>query len=249
MSKHENAIELPSGYSLRAACPEDLEPALEMLNLCARAQTGREELTLAELHSEWAAPGADLHTQCRIVVDAQDRIVGYIEVWDNYNPPVDMWVWGRVHPDHEGCGIGTALMTWAQRRAAQAIDRCPTDTRVIMRAGSLSTHEPTKALFDDLDMELVRHFWRMQITFDGTPVPEPVWPEGIVVRPYRHPEDLEATVRTDTDAFRDHLGIHRTARGGRGRQVAPSDRERLCIRSETLVPGYGWRRDRRHLSL
>ena len=53
----------------------------------------------------------------------------------------------------------------------------------------------------------VRQFYRMRIDFDGKAPPEPEWPEGIALRSYRHPEDFEAVIATDYEAFRDHWGF------------------------------------------
>ena len=199
--------ELPSGFSMRPAQAGDLEPCLELINLCARAQTGRDDLTLDQLRSEWSAPGVDPAAQMRLVEDAHGRIVGYIEVWDHDNPPIDVWVWGRIHPDFEGRGIGTALMTWARRRAQRAIERCPSGARVVIRSGAHSRHVPTHTLFEDLGMTPIRHFRRMHTVFEGVPPTEPDWPDGMTVRSYRHPQDLEATLDADTGAFRDHWGF------------------------------------------
>ncbi len=207
MTHTESAIVLPTGYSMRPVQAADLQACFELINLCGRAQTGRDDLTLDQLRSEWSAPGVDPGAQMRLVEDSHGRIVGYIEVWDHDNPPVDMWVWGRVHPEFEGRGIGTALMSWAQQRARKAIDRCPPEARVIIRSGAHTTHVPTYTLFEDLGMTPVRHFWRMHIAFDDTPPVEPVWPDGLTVRTYRHPQDLEPTIRADTEAFRDHWGF------------------------------------------
>jgi mycothiol synthase len=56
-------------------------------------------------------------------------------------------------------------------------------------------------------MSLVRQFYNMKIRFDGQAPATPDWPQGIEQRTYQHPEDLEAVVEADYEAFRDHWGF------------------------------------------
>lgn len=55
-------------------------------------------------------------------------------------------------------------------------------------------------------MMLVRHYWRMVIDLDSSPI-TPVWPEGIQVVTYAEAGDLMAVFRAIHDAFRDHWGF------------------------------------------
>jgi mycothiol synthase len=169
------------------------------------AQIGAEDFTVNEIHSDWQAPGFDLAASTRVAATQDGEIVGYVEVWDGYNPPVNVNVWGRVHPEYEGLGIGTALQTWAHTRARQAIDRVPEGARVAVRSTTISTGQAAKDLLEEMGMALIRHSYRMTIDLEG-PQPQPAWPEGITLRTCDPQADLEAVARANHEAFRDHFG-------------------------------------------
>ncbi|MBZ0296285.1 MAG: GNAT family N-acetyltransferase [Anaerolineae bacterium] len=199
------AVQAKEEFIIRPAQMEDLENAVALMNICSMASVGQEEFDVTEIRAEWMSPGFDLEHSTRMALTADGDIVGYIEVWDVNPVPVRVWVWGRVHPDYEGQGIGTRLMEWAEGRAREAIERVPADAQVIMESGTISTHSPSHALFKDLGMELTRHFYTMRIDMDSPP-PAPQWPEGITVRTLVRGEDDEAAIFATDDAFKDHWG-------------------------------------------
>ena len=150
-------------FRLRETTMSDIESAHALFDLCSRHMIGKPEVTLAHVRSEWTSPGFDIGKSTRVVDGPDGEIIGYVEVWDIDDPPVSIWVWGRVHPDYENQGIGTMLMQWAEQRARQSISRAPEDARVIMRSGSFSTYRPAHDLLADLEMEIERHFLTMFI--------------------------------------------------------------------------------------
>lgn len=199
---------LPAGFSMRPATMADLETAVTLINICAQVQIGADEINKDELRTEWQTPQFSLADSTRMVFAPNGTLVGYVEVWDVSNPPVQIWAWGRVHPDYEKQGIGTALMTWAEQRARQAIARVPDGIQVIMRTGTHHVYDPPKRLFTKLGMEIQRYFWRMVIEIgQNTRIPQAQWPDGIVIRTYEDINDLRAVYRAEEDAFQDHWGF------------------------------------------
>jgi mycothiol synthase len=196
---------LNRSFTLRPANMADLEAAVELFNLCSMHMMGKNEVSLSDVRSEWLLPDFDLEKTTRVAVYNQGQIVGYIEVWDIDELPVNIWVWGRVHPDFEGQGVGTALMDWAEMRARQALNRVPEDIMVVMRSGTFSGYEPAEMLLQERGMKPVRHFYTMAIELDQEP-PRPCWPAGITVRPMRGLEEARDVVWAVRDAFRDHWG-------------------------------------------
>jgi mycothiol synthase len=207
MSHRQTLPILPVGFTIRAPGDQDLDACVTLLERCSEVKQGSDRITDVELRGEWNTPGAALDRNFRVIVDPTGRMVAYMEAWDVQNPPVSIWTWGRVDPDFEGLGLGTALMAWAEEVARAAVDRCPPHAEVVMRAGAVNGYGPACALFEDLGLSQVRQFQRMEIRFDGSPPAPPIWPEGIQLRPYRHPEDLAAVVQADQEAFRDHWGF------------------------------------------
>jgi mycothiol synthase len=198
-----------AGYTIRPASLDDIKGSVEMFNLCSKAMIGAPEFTEDRYVKEWQIPKFDLQHDTRLVIAPAGQIVGCIEVWDVHEPPVHPWVWGRVHPEWEGEGIGTAMMEWALERAREAIPRAPTGARVSARSGTVNTYNPAKELFQNMGMKAIRYGWDMLLDLTEEP-PAPVWPEGISIRTIRHPEDTEAAYRADIDAFKDHWGYIET---------------------------------------
>lgn len=205
LTQTEIQLDLLDEFIMRPATMDDLDTAVAMFNLCSQAQIGADEFTVEEYRPEWESPGFDLENSTRAVFTPDGQLIGLVEVWDLANPPVRVWVWGRVHPDFEGLGIGTMLMKWAERRAYQAIARVPDGIQVVMQSGTVSTYKPSKHLFTSLGMESNRHFWRMVIDLDSD-IPQPTWPAGITVRTFANINDLRAVYKAVDEAFRDHWG-------------------------------------------
>jgi len=205
LTKTETPTLEENQYYLRKATLDDVEAAFELFDTCARHMIGKPEVTLSHVRSEWTSPGFDLENSVRVVDGPDNMIIGYIEVWDVEDPPVSIWVWGRVHPVYEGLGIGTMLMDWAEERAQRAIARAPEGSRVVMRSGTFSGYEPAQELLTDLEMDLERHFLTMAIELPDE-LDTPLWPEGIELRSMKGEEEARSVIHAVRDAFKDHFG-------------------------------------------
>ena len=196
---------LPVGFTSRAATMDDLETAVSLMNASSLNQVGREEHTLEDTKLDWSQDKFNLETNTRLVFSPENKLVGCLEIWDIRAVPVSPWVWARVHPDYEGLGIGTYLLTWAEERLQQVFERVPDDARVVMRCGSISTHEPTKHLLQDYGMTPIRYFWTMRIVLEA-PLTLPQLPDGMVIKTFAEVDDLTAVVQAVDEAFQDHWG-------------------------------------------
>jgi ribosomal protein S18 acetylase RimI-like enzyme len=127
-------------------------------------------------------------------------------VWTTAKPPVHPWIWGRVHPDYSGLGIGTWLLIWAEERAMRALDEIPGDLRFAPRIGIYSQAKESQKLFKDFGYRYLRSSYRMLIDMEETP-PEPDWPDGLTIRTYDPGIDAEAVYLADQEVFRDHFGF------------------------------------------
>lgn len=205
-AEQEMTTTLPAEFTVRPATMADLETAVALFNAASLAQTGREEFNVADIRSEWQTEDFHLDRATRVVVAPNGELAGYVEVWDTSAVPVSPWVWGRVAPQYEGLGIGTFLLAWAELRCGEALARVPATARVVMRAGALSTHEPSKALLAGYGLTPTRSFWTMHIKLDEEPAAA-VLPPGIRIISLPDRNDLRAVCRATTDAFRDHWGF------------------------------------------
>ena len=183
---------------LKSAC-------IALFNACELEQYGEATARGDKLLGEWNQPDFDMTTSTWVIFSPKNQLAGYAEVWDTGEIPVQPSVWGRVHPQHRGKGIGAYLMATGITRARHAIDRCPPDARVAVQSWCQMGHQPSERLFEKSGMETVRHFWTMRID-DLDAVPKPKIPEGIEFRAMQYPEEFEKVVAATNDAFRDHWG-------------------------------------------
>ncbi|NPV65793.1 MAG: GNAT family N-acetyltransferase [Anaerolineae bacterium] len=192
---------------LRAPTLADIPAAVALMNAVSMAEQGVRQEDEAHLAHEWATDHFDLATDARFALDVEGRPIGYIEVWDR-PPHVHPFIWGCVHPDYQGRGIGTGLMDWAEARAARVVNDAPAGARVSVRASTVSTNERAARLLTRRGYRPVRHFWRMVRELEPAVTPEPPdWPEGITLRPYFPGLDDRLIHRVVMDSFRDHWGF------------------------------------------
>ncbi len=201
----ESLAPLNGDLTSRAATMDDLADFTELFNDYWEPLLGVRKFTADEIRAYLAMPGFDLPASLRLVLAPGGQMVGCVLVSDVASPPVHPSVLGCVHKDFEGQGIGTYLLTWAIERSRQAIARVPDGARVSAYFTAVSTHEPTRRLFEKFDLKTVRHSWFMSIDLNGAP-PEPAWPDGLVLSTYEERPDLRAIYRARDKAFRDAWG-------------------------------------------
>jgi mycothiol synthase len=198
---------LPEGFTSRGATQADVEIATRLMNDYSQHYLETIEATSDAIYNEWISPGFDPSTDIRLVFSPSGEAVGYTEAWDTANPPVHPWVWWCIHPQFLGQGISSHLLSWAEARVRQAIDRCPPGTRVAYRAGVDTRIQPAKMAMQKHGMNYIRSNYRMGIEMQAPP-PQPVWPEDIHLKVFDLArDDLAEVYQADTDAFRDHFGF------------------------------------------
>ncbi len=196
---------IADGCQVRPGEFEDLPQMVLLVNAAEVELTGAGDWTVERYQEEWRQGGLDLAASTRVVIAPDGSIVGCIELWDQTNPPARPWIWGRVHQQWRGRGIGSAMLTWALSTSLRALDRLPDDARLAPFLSVPADHRPSIELFESMGMSVCRHAWHMLMDLDA-PLPEPSWPAGLQVRTLRYPEDLEAAFRAEEEAFRDHWG-------------------------------------------
>lgn len=198
-------IAVPAGFTVRSATPADAEAATEMFNIWMQRTAGENDLAAPNiLREDWSSPKFDPAEDIRLVFSPTGQLVGYIEVWTNSTPPVHPWIWGRVHPDFGGLGIGTALLNWAEERACHVLPTLPIDLRFAPRSGCLRVAENSKKLLEDRGFAHIRSSYEMRIEMDEMPS-APVWSEGITLKTGSF-DELPAIYSAFEESFRDHFG-------------------------------------------
>jgi mycothiol synthase len=199
-------LRLKLGLNLRGAQWADAEPVAQLiLDVCTKDGDPSVATSLDELRNDWSLPGFNLETDAWVVTTSDGRVVGYEELYNNY-AHASLRGDGYVHPDFEGQGIGTALLRALEARARKEIELAEPEHRVYVRNAMESRDVAAREMHETEGYKPVRYTWRMEIELDE-PSPEPIWPEGIELRPF----DLEAhdylVYRAHQDAFRDHWGF------------------------------------------
>ncbi|RPJ18727.1 MAG: GNAT family N-acetyltransferase, partial [Chloroflexi bacterium] len=167
---------LPDGFTIRGARMEDVEPALKLFNAWSRPAIQEDEFEDANaIRTEWVSPGFNPAEDICLVFAPNGEMAGYVEVWTTAKPPVHPWIWGRLHPDYEGLGIGTWMLQWGEQHAVQALRNVPDGLRFAPRVGIYRQAEKSQKLFEDMGYHHIRSSYHMLIEMDG-PVPEPAWP-------------------------------------------------------------------------
>jgi len=131
---HSPTRSLPDGYIFRGGTLRDLPMVARLLS--QRQITGSLNTLVEEIRQEWLKPNFNPAMDVRLVFDQRERLIGYIEVWTALLPPLQPWLWGCVHPEYEGRGIGTTLLSWAEARVRLAMELFPRGQRFAPRFGA-----------------------------------------------------------------------------------------------------------------
>ncbi len=209
----ENIVELtdhlPQGYVARPATMDDLEAIVETINIATRDLIGGDKFTVSDFKIDWGLQHFNLETDTRLVLSPEGQVAGIYEYWDTDEPHVRYVVWGRVHPDHEGQGVGSHLLSWVDQRAARSLENAPDGARAYLHAVLPAVILGAGVLLEDNGYRLIRHFLRMVVELNGSsavPPGAPIWPQGITVRPVDLEHEVPEVVQAVRDSFKDHWG-------------------------------------------
>lgn len=190
---------LPSGYTSRIATRADIDGMLAVYHAGDAIAVGAPDTPRSFVEEVFSSPFADPTADIWVVEDGSGTVVATADVRAP-EPTRSCDAFVRVHPDHAGRGIGSALLDLCEDRARV---RAGGPTRV------LTTAEPADpagiALLRDRGYEHVRTFIHMQRELDDEI--HPVLPEGVAFRAFRDDErdDWAAFHRVIETSFQDHF--------------------------------------------
>jgi mycothiol synthase len=163
-------------------------------------------VTPEELANEWKSEGFSVERDAVLVETHNGRVVGY-EGFDNEKDHHQLYADGYVHPEFKGLGIGTSLLRTVEARAREEMKLTEPDLLVFLRSTLDNKDEQGHNLHKAEGYFPIRYYWRMEIKLETAP-PNPVWPDGVELRPFIREEHAHAVWLADNEAFRDHWGSH-----------------------------------------
>jgi mycothiol synthase len=194
-------VKLPAGYASRPPTWDDLDAVVTLFKACDLADDGVEDPVREHIEYTWRPEAFALERDAVLVFAPDGSLAAYAEAF-GLNPELSLEGYVQVSPAHRGRGIGTTLAAWVERRA---LDRDPVPAK--LQIGTTASDEGAHALLSGRGFENVRTFWHMERELApdlASTAVEP--PDGIVFRPYRHPEDGVALYDAIEEAFADHWG-------------------------------------------
>ncbi len=196
---------LKEGYLMRPVTTADAEKVVELTNAVSQAIFGINEIDVGELENFWGTPGLDLEKDIRIILAPDGKAAGYVEGLTINDPPVHPFLWLRIHPAHGEAGVGETLMAWAMQRVSRVLQTVAPELRVSVQSFPPSGDLLAKKLYEDFGFDLIRHSFNMEVDFKSAPS-EPIWPDGISLRPFDAANHAEAIYLANDEAFSDHYG-------------------------------------------
>ncbi|HXH33441.1 MAG TPA: GNAT family N-acetyltransferase [Plantibacter sp.] len=163
--------------------------------------TSRDEIA-DEFDHEWI----DMETDSLLAIAPDGEVVAFamVVLAPSRDVSVYSYVFGGVHPDWRGRGIGRLVLSWSLERSEQQLDSVENAAPRSSRA-YVDEHNPSAArLFERHGFSVARYFTIMERDL-SLPVDEIPVPEGVRLVQYG-PEYADRTRVARNDSFRDHWG-------------------------------------------
>lgn len=196
-----SAPQLPSGYAIRPATVDDAEAVAVVIAATQLADTGKAETTAAEVLDDWQS--IDLAEEAAVVIASDGHVVASVDILNRSY--VSVSVYGYVHPEHRGRGIGRALVEWGETWTKDRMDRASENARVIVQHYLHAANGAARELLESQGYAPMRGVYTMEIDLPEPP-PAPEWPDGVTVRAFVPGQDEQVTYETVEEAFRDLWG-------------------------------------------
>jgi mycothiol synthase len=171
----------------RPATRDDLAAVVDLFCRYEERTRGFPDSDESDLLEDWDRDGFDFATSTLVLEDAE-RVIGFATVVEEYADAV-------LDVDRYDEQLQERLVAWCEEHPwaleSYVPDGDPALGALLERRGWLPA----------------RRFWRMRLELD-TPTPQPVWPEGVVVRDYQRPADDRPVHRLISESFREIGGEH-----------------------------------------
>jgi len=205
--QHKILIAAPAGYIWRPHRREDAPALYQMLLAADRADDRQSNMTLEDMQRQFDDPWSNPETDSLLAFTASGQVAAMGRVFVNPKPEAEYraHLWGQVHPEHRGRGLGEAVLTWTEARGRQRLEEVPTDLPSLLRTNCQDNVRDSIALFEQHGFRPVRFAYRMRRDL-SRPIPDAPMPEGLTLRPYSREFD-RSMLEALNESFRDHWGF------------------------------------------
>ena len=179
----------------------DVEAVAALIYASELADSGASGMSVEELLDDWHS--LDLAEEAVAVVAPDGEIAAYADVVNRSFITVS--VYGYVHPDFRGLGLGACLISWGETWTRDRMPNAPEDARVVVQNYVNRSNEGAQRLLESSGYAPVRGVYVMETELHEAP-PQPRWPAGISVRTFVPNQDELAVFEAVEDAFRDMWG-------------------------------------------
>ena len=190
--------------SLRAPTSDDV-PAIVAALEAASAANGLPVGGAEEVETWFTSPTFDVQGNFRVAIGPGGEIVGYADLQDAGNEHQVFYLDLRIPPAHQEAGAPEQLLAWAEARARELAEGRPAGATAAIRLPLVEHYAWGRELAERHGFVPIRHSFEMAIEFDAPP-PEPEWPGGIFVRPFRAGEE-RAVWQVQQETFGDVWGF------------------------------------------
>lgn len=195
--------------SWRAATVDDAQLVTDFNNAIAEAGDFPFRETVDEVRDELSAAWVDLSTQSMLGFDAEGRLraAGFATTAPGDVRTVRAFVFGGVHPERRGEGIGRELLAWQVARARQLLAASGKELPARIAAYAEDTDAVRHRLLERAGFAARRFFADLKrpLGAGAPPIPEVELAGSLRLAPFS-PELDDATRLAHNDAFRDHWG-------------------------------------------
>ena len=193
--------------TIRPYVEADAEAIADLMNTIDAEHGAEAGWTGGELRSFFKAWLRDPATDSRLVMtpDGVLAAVGIVSPPPDGGQRADMF--GGVHPDHQGRGLGRELFAWQYERVRRLHTDTAPDAPWHVETGASVDDQAAIRLFERLGFGPVRYFFEMIAPLDSQR-DEMTLPDGLVAVPYT-PELAKPLYEAHMEAFSDHWGFQR----------------------------------------
>jgi mycothiol synthase len=201
-------VNLPAGYVARGATRADVDGMLAVLHAGDVLAVGEPDTPRDFVDEVFASPFLDPSRDIWVIED-RHGIVACADL-QAVNPSVSCDAFARVHPEHTGRGLSTALLDTAEARARE---RTAGAERAKLWSTADASDEAGISLLRSRGGSHIRSFLHMERALDDLANDEPVTqarlPEGVRFRAFRSDDaaDWETFHRVLEASFSDHFGF------------------------------------------